>query len=229
MPSKPFSRRQFLKYTCASCALGLSLGKLAIAANNDQYLVQSIKGNVQVNKKDVNAGTSLNPGDSVSTAEASSAVLLFGGDSYLLKQSTTFVLPNENLQDKSSNLISGAILASFLPGKPKRIQINQKSNLVVRGTGVYIGIEPEMTEFCLCYGEVDLFSDKSNVKINTKSKFHKDFVILNDGEIRPALWYERSLTHTSRQNIELEKLTSRPSPFDGGYRDFVASFESSDL
>jgi hypothetical protein len=109
------------------------------------------------------------------------------------------------------------------------MQINQKSNLVVRGTGVYIGIEPEMTEFCLCYGEVDLSSDKSNVRINTESKFHKDFVILSDGEIRPAFWHERRLTHTSRQNIELEKLAGRPSPFDGGYRDFVANFESSEL
>lgn len=165
----------------------------------------------------------------MSTGEASSAVLLFGGDSYALKQSTTFVLPNENLQDKSSSLVSGAILASFLPGKPRRIQINQKSTLVVRGTGVYIGIEPEMTEFCLCYGEVDLYSDKSNIHINTESKFHKDFVILNDGEIRPAFWYERRLTHTSRQNIELEKLAGRPSPFDGGYRDFVSNFEGSEL
>lgn len=90
------------------------------------------------------------------TAENSSAVLLFGSDAYVLKQSTTFTLPNENLQDNQSSLSSGAILASFLPGKPRKIQINQKSNLVVRGTGVYIGIESQMTEFCLCYGEVDL-------------------------------------------------------------------------
>jgi hypothetical protein len=204
------------------------LGLHANSATN-QFLVQSIKGKVQVNKKDVSAGANLMPGDTVSTAENSSAVLLFGGDSYLLKQSTTFVLPNENLQDNSSSLVGGAVLASFLPGKPKRMQINQKSNLVVRGTGVYIGIEPEVTEFCLCYGEVDLYSEKSNVRINTDSKFHKDFVILNDGEIRPAFWYERRLTHTSRQNIELEKIAGRSSPFDGGYRDFVASFESSEL
>lgn len=202
---------------------------MVFATTESQYVVQSTKGKVQVNKKDVLTGATLYPGDSVSTGENSSAVLLFGGDSYALKQSTTFVLPNENLQDKSSSLVSGAVLASFLPGKPRRIQINQKSNLVVRGTGVYIGIEPEMTEFCLCYGEVDLYSDKSHVNINTESKFHKDFVILNDGEIRPAFWYERRMTHTSRQNIELEKLAGRPSPFDGGYRDFVSNFESSEL
>jgi hypothetical protein len=209
----------------------MAAGLLGFRANSaaNQYLVQSIKGKVQVNRKDVVAGSNLTPGDTVSTAENSSAVLLFGGDSYFLKQSTTFVLPNENLQDNSSSLVSGAVLASFLPGKPRRMQINQKSNLVVRGTGVYVGIEPEMTEFCLCYGEVDLYSNKSNVHITTESKFHKDFVILSDGEIRPAFWYERRLTHTSRQNIELEKIAGRPSPFDGGYRDFVSNFESSEL
>lgn len=209
----------------------MAAGLLGFRANSatNQYLVQSIKGKVQVNRKDVIAGSNLTPGDTVSTAENSSAVLLFGGDSYFLKQSTTFVLPNENLQDNSSSLVSGAVLASFLPGKPRRMQINQKSNLVVRGTGVYVGIEPEMTEFCLCYGEVDLYSDKSNVHINTESKFHKDFVILGDGEIRPAFWYERRLTHTSRQNIELEKIAGRPSPFDGGYRDFVSNFESAEF
>jgi hypothetical protein len=224
---KPFSRRQFLKYVCASCSLGTLLNSYLLAS--EQYVVQSVKGKVNVNKKEVMVGASLSPGDAVSTGENSSAVLLFGGDAYALKQSTTFILPNENLQDKSSSLVSGAVLASFIPGKPRRMQINQKSNLVVRGTGVYIGIEPEVTEFCLCYGEVDLSSDKSNVRINTESKFHKDFVILSDGEIRPAFWHERRLTHTSRQNIELEKLAGRPSPFDGGYRDFVSNFESSEL
>lgn len=226
---KPFTRRQFIKYTCVSCASGILAAKSASAVTDNQYLVQNIKGKVQVNKKYVAVGATLALGDSVSTGEASSAVLLFGGDSYMLKQSTTFVLPNENLQDNSSSLVSGAILASFLPGKPKKIQIDQRSTLVVRGTGVYIGIEPEMTEFCLCYGEVDLYSDKSKVQINTESKFHKDFVILNDGEIRPAFWYERRLTHTSRQNIELEKIAGRPSPFDGGYRDFIANFEDSNI
>lgn len=205
------------------------MSRSLLASNGAQYLVQSVKGKVQVNKRDVIAGVNLSPGDSVSTGENSAAVLLFGGDAYALKQSTTFVLPNESLQDKSSSLINGAVLASFLPGKPRRIQINQKSNLVVRGTGVYIGIEQEMTEFCLCYGEVDLYSDKSNIRINTESKFHKDFVILNDGAIRPTFWYERRLTHTSRQNIELEKITGRGTPFDGGYRDFIANFEDPSL
>ena len=122
----PFSRRQFLKYTCSSCILASGLLGFRANGTTSQYLVQSIKGKVQVNKKDVSAGTSLTPGDTVSTAENSSAVLLFGGDSYFLKQSTTFVLPNENLQDTSSSLIGGAVLASFLPGKPRRMQINQK-------------------------------------------------------------------------------------------------------
>lgn len=226
---KPFSRRQFLKYGCTSCLAASSLWNAISHASNSRHLVQSMSGKVQVNGKKISAGAALNAGETVSTGENSSAVLLFGGDSYLLKQLTTFVLPNESLQDNSSSLMKGAILASFLPGKPKRIQINQKSNLVVRGTGVYIGIEPEITEFCLCYGEVDLYSDKSHIRINTESKFHKDFVILDDGEIRSAFWYERSLTHTSRQNIELEKLSDRPSPFDGGYRDFISNFESSEL
>lgn len=203
--------------------------RVVLSANENHFVVHSAKGKVQVNKKEVLAGAALSSGDTVSTGENSSAVLLFGGDSYALKQLTTFVLPDEKLPDKSSSLETGAILASFLPRKPRVIQINQKSNLVVRGTGVYIGIEPEMTEFCLCYGEVDLYSDKSRVSINTESKFHKDFIILNDGEIRPAFWYERRLTHTSRQNIELEKLAGRPSPFDGGYRDFVSNFESTEL
>ena len=55
------------------------------ASNGEQYLVQSIKGKVQVNKKDVIVGASLSPGDTVTTGQNSSAVLLFGGDAYALK------------------------------------------------------------------------------------------------------------------------------------------------
>mgnify|MGYP003350020380 CR=1 FL=1 len=56
-------------------------------------------------------------------------------------------------------------------------------------------------------------------------KFHKDLIMLEDGTIRTPKFTERKLDHTSRENIELEKLLGRPSPFGGGYRDFMALFE----
>jgi len=99
----------------------------------------------------------------------------------------------------------------------------------LRGTGICIEFGMEKIDFCLCYGMANLQSNKSNIEIIADTKFHKDYSLLNDGEIRQTYWYERRLSHTSRQNIELEKVATRPSPFEVGYRDWISNFQSAEL
>lgn len=132
------NRRQFLKYTCSTCALMLTQG-VSLANPSNQFVVKDIKGSLRVNQKDAVIGSSLNAGDTATTTANSTAVLLFGEDACHLKPSTSFTLPSQAIQDNTANLTSGAILAAFQPGKSKRILVNQKATLVIRGTGVYIG------------------------------------------------------------------------------------------
>jgi hypothetical protein len=221
-----FPRRQFLKYGC-SCAIGLVFSKSLQAQVPLKNSVYDFRGTLFINKSPGIVGQEIKSGDTITTGISSKATILFGGDVYHLKESTTFVLPSDS--NAKSSVISGAILGAFTPGKPKKIQVGDKVVLSIRGTGIYIEVGAESSDFCLCYGQANLSSNKSDVDIITDTKFHKDYTIQSDGEIRPTYWYDRRLTHTSRQNIELEKLAGRTSPFDGGLRDWVAQFEDPEL
>jgi hypothetical protein len=221
------SRRQFLKYGCLACSAGILFPASLLAQANNKNIVQDIKGSLLVNKTSAMIGQEIKAGDTLSTGVSSKATVLFGGDAYHLKENTVFVLPKDI--DSKSSLVGGAVLAAFNPGKPKKIEIASKTVLSIRGTGTYIEVGANSSDFCLCYGAANLRSDKSDIDVITDTKFHKDFTILTDGEIRPTYWHERRLSHTSRQNIELEKIAGRPSPFDGGYRDWISQFEDPDL
>lgn len=226
--SLPFNRRQFLQYGCLACGgAAFTFPHLLAAQSVNKNTVNDLRGQLQINQAFAFIGQEVKSGDILVTGKSSSATILIDGDAYHLKENTTFVLPNQ-FGEKAS-LAKGAVLAAFTPGRPKKITVGDKTVLSIRGTGVFIEIGPENIDFCLCYGQASLSSDKSAVEIVTDTKFHKDFTILPSGEIRPTIWYERRMTHTSRQNIELEKTAGRPSPFDGGYRDWIAQFEDAEL
>lgn len=134
-------------------------------------------------------------------------------------------MPSSGNKEKTSSLVAGSVLAAFTPGKPRKMKIGGLATLSIRGTGIYARGDNEGVHYCLCYGHSTLASHDHSVDLDTESKFHKDLIVVKDGNIRSTKFTERKLDHTSRENIELEKLLNRPSPFGGGYRDFVAFLE----
>ena len=222
-----FSKRRFIKYGCIACSIAIFSPRLLLAQANGKNKVQAFSGQLQLNKKLAILGQEVKASDEIYVGAGSKATIFFNGDVYHLRENTTFVLPNES--GANTRLVGGAVLAAFTPGNPKKIRIGDKTVLSIRGTGIYAESGPEKSEFCLCYGSANLSSKKSYLDIDTESKYHKDFTIMADGLIRPTAWHERRMTHSSRQNIELEKIAGRSSPFDGGYRDWISQFESPDL
>ena len=167
------TRRQFIQLTCASCASALLFPKLLLAQGSAKNLVHDFQGQLSVNQLPAKIGQEIKAGDMVVTGVNSKATIVFNGDAYHLKEKTNFTLPNE--QGTSANLVTGAVLAALTPGKPKKIQIGEKVLLAIRGTGVYIEVDEEKSNFCLCYGSANLSSSKSDIDVTTDTKFHKDF------------------------------------------------------
>ena len=221
---KNFHKRKF----SSQFLIGLSLFLIFLSNNSfaiDSNLIQRIEGKVLLNKKPATQGTLVKSADEITTLPNSKAVVLYEDEVYQIRENTTFVLPSGVNKDNSSNLVTGSVLAAFTPGKPRKMKIGGLATLSIRGTGIYARSDNEGVHYCLCYGHSNLASHNHSVDLDTVSKFHKDLIVLKDGNIRTPKFTERKLDHTSRENIELEKLLNRPSPFGGGYRDFMALFE----
>lgn len=198
-----------------------NLYSLSFAEN----LIQHSEGQVFLNKITTQQNTLVKAGDEIRTGLNGKVTVLFEEEVYKLSHNTTFLLPNNSKKESTSSLVTGTVLAAFKPGKPRKMKIGSATTLTVRGTGIYARSDNEGVHYCLCYGHSTLASHNHSVDLDTKSKFHKDLIVLKDGMIRTPKMTERKLDHTSRENIELEKLLNRPSPFGGGYRDFVAFLE----
>lgn len=199
------------------------LANVAFAAEINS--IKNFEGEVYINKVLVTKNESVKAGDEISTGAKGKVTVLFEDEAYQLKQNTVFVLPVNEKKDNTSNLVTGSVLAAFTPGKPRKMKIGGLATLSIRGTGIYARSDNEGVHYCLCYGHSTLASHDHSVDLDTQSKFHKDLIVLKDGNIRTPKFTERKFDHTSRENIELEKLLNRPSPFGGGYRDFMAFFE----
>ena len=212
--------RTFIKFIFISL---ICLANLSFAA--DSNLIQKIEGKVLLNKKPATQGALVKSADEITTLPNSKAVVLYEDEVYQIRENTTFVLPSGVNKDNTSNLVTGSVLAAFTPGKPRKMKIGGLATLSIRGTGIYARSDNEGVHYCLCYGHSTLASHDHSVDLDTASKFHKDLIVLKDGNIRTPKFTERKLDHTSRDNIELEKLINRPSPFGGGYRDFMAFIE----
>jgi len=221
---KNFYNRNFLsQFLTALSIFVIFLSNNSFAA--DSNLIQRIEGKVLLNKKPASQGALVKSADEITTLPNSKAVVLYEDEVYQIRENTTFILPSGINKDNTSNLVTGSVLAAFTPGKPRKMKIGGLATLSIRGTGIYARTDNEGVHYCLCYGHSTLASHDHSVDLDTASKFHKDLIVLKDGNIRTPKFTERKLDHTSRENIELEKLLNRPSPFGGGYRDFMAFFE----
>jgi len=190
-----------------------------------ESILKEASGKVQINKNIAKPGVLVKANDEIATGPNSKAVVLYEDEVYQIRENTTFVLPSGVNKGNTSNLVTGSVLAAFTPGKPRKMKIGGLATLSIRGTGIYARSDNEGVHYCLCYGHSNLASHNHSVDLDTASKFHKDLIVLKDGNIRTPKFTERKLDHTSRENIDLEKLLNRPSPFGGGYRDFMARFE----
>lgn len=220
-------RRRLLKTACGCCALGFSPWQSLYAAPDDN-VVKAARGTLMVNDVLVKAGHPLNFGDRLVTGPDSSAVVVFNQDAFQLRSLTRFRLPDRG-PSSTIELDSGALLGAFLPGGERKVKVKAFTTLSIRGTGIYVGAQEDYVDFCLCYGGVSILTKTGELGLDTQSKFHQWRFIQQDGTVRHPSFTEFSPTHSSRQNVELEKVAGRASPFGGGFRDFLSIFGASEL
>ena len=179
--------------------------------------INSISGSVTVNGKPASVGASLQPGDSVSTGKASTAVLVIGKDGFLMRDSTsvTFVANKSTPGLVETVLVgTGKILAVFAKqtGKGTNIRV-PNATVGIRGTGCYIEIHEGKTYFCLCYGEAAIDGvGMSQTKV-IKTTHHESPVWLDDSGGVMKVEKAGFINHNDDELIMLEKLNGREPPF----------------
>ena len=173
------SRREALSRLLASGALALMPWQMANAGwfswgpkklSSDKS-IHSLDGEALVNGRPADLQTRIRAGDRIETRDDSEIIFVVGGDSFILRSNSHMEITGGDFLVRGLNLLSGSLLSVF--GRRKADESLTMSGptatLGIRGTGVYMEAEPDLTYLCTCYGKVALAasSDPDDTEIIT--------------------------------------------------------------
>jgi hypothetical protein len=213
------SRRAWLTRAAAggaALALGMAHLRLALAQGAVAPGVARLRGDVRINGKPAQRGMDVGPGDVVTTGGNAELVAVVGRDAFLIRADSRVELGGDAKRLLLSGLrvVSGALLSVFEPGREKSIR-TATAAIGIRGTGVYVEVEPMRTYVCTCYGEAQLVPVDAPQEAETVRTLHHD---------QPRYIYPKGMprmiekapvvNHTDAELTLLESLVGRKVPFD---------------
>ena len=182
--------------------------------------IQTLEGHVSINGSPATLDTKISAVDTIETGSDGHIIFVVGKDAFLLRANSKLVLTPEMVHQGFADrvignlkLVAGSLLSVFAK---RQHSIETPSVVIgVRGTGVYMEVDPEQTYFCTCYGVVDMAaaSDKNSRETIVSTHHNAPRYILakaSSGKyIRPAPFKN----HTDQELMLIEELCGRTPPF----------------
>jgi hypothetical protein len=226
-------RREYLVRLLACGALGMAPLQLARAGwfssepekLADDKSIHSLRGRARVNGAEASLDTRIHAGDRIETGGDSEIVFAVGGDSFMLRGNSSMVIQGDNFLVQGLRLLSGALLSVFAPRRAADALTLQASTATIgiRGTGVYLETEPELTYVCTCYGQVALAAsdDPGDAEIITSTSHDQPRYIsskpVKGTHIRPA----PMIHHENSELKLLEAIVGRKPPKGFGKKGYT--------
>lgn len=171
-------------------------------------------GTATVNDKPVTQETLVRPGDTVRTGKDSEIVFVVSDCAMLLRAESQLMLEGQTSARLSGfKLLVGKLLSVYPPG-PVRIE-TATATARIRGTGVYVESDDELTYFCTCFGATDVEAkDDPDSRTSVVATHHDRPLYIVSGannrgsSIRPA----RFINHTDQELALIEALVGRALP-----------------
>ncbi|MCE9633964.1 MAG: hypothetical protein K8Q92_07245 [Methylophilales bacterium] len=204
------ARRQFL---IQALALGLfAATPLARAGQVPRQMpagksIYSLQGSLSVNGVTANLDTVIHPNDTLLTGANSQAIFVVGHDAFILRANSELKLSSEGALVGGLRLATGALLSVF--GKSRHQIATSTSTIGIRGTGVYVEAQPDLSYVCTCYGTTEISANNGVTETVTSQHHDAPKYVTSTGEIRAAGF----INHTDEELLLIETLVGRTTPF----------------
>ncbi len=219
-PGVTMSERDARRRRLLIAMMGAGLGAPAIlreaSAQNlipEAQGVRSLDGDVRVNSRPAVLGTTVGPGDTVTTGSNAYVTFVVGLDAYLLRENSRIDLAGQSLLISSLRLITGKLLGVYGRNNARRELSTRTATIGIRGTGGYLEADYDKTYFCLCYGTADLTPTMRPEAREVYSSMHHEAPRFIYGDNRAAMMESAPLVnHTDSELVLLEGLVGRMPP-----------------
>ena len=222
-------RRRFLEQTLAAgfyaisgglllpsrtLAMGKIPGKLEAGRS-----IYDLSGQVHVDGQAATLETLIKADSVVETGDDSLLIFAVGQDAFIMRENSRLEIAGNAFVVDTLNLIKGKLLSVF--GKTKHQIKTGTVTIGIRGTGIYVEAEDDLSYVCTCYGVVDLTATKDQQSKETISSAHHDAprYIHADGQTGKKIEAAPFKNHTDLELMLIEELVGRTVPFNtgGGY------------
>jgi len=174
-----------------------------------------LEGRVTVNGKIADINTKIGPNSLIRTGPDSLIIFVVETDAFVLRANSELKMKSSGLFIESMRLLSGKILSVFGTREKVHSISTSTATIGVRGTGIYIESEPELSYVCTCYGHTRISANADpNITEDVVTKHHdRPLYILpatgNGNLIVPAPVFN----HTDIELSLIEELVGRKPPF----------------
>jgi hypothetical protein len=118
-------------------------------------------------------------------------------------------------------IATGAVLSVFAPRERKQIE-TPSAAIGIRGTAVYVEVEPQRTYVCTCYGEAVLSArDDPSSRETVRTEHHDQPRYIMARGAPQMIMSAPVVNHTDAELSLLESVVGREPPFVGkGYKPY---------
>ena len=208
-------RRWLAQAGAAALAVRLALLREALAQGAVAGGVHGARGEALLNGGQAGPGMPVRAGDTVSTGAGAEVVFVVGRDAMLLRGSGRVEVQGERGSAIATGLrlVTGALLSVFAPCEPKEMR-SPSATIGIRGTAVYLEVEPGRTYVCTCYGTAELAAadDPSAREVVNTRRHEQPRYIMARGAPQ-MLTRAPVINHTDAELTMLEALVGRRPPF----------------
>ena len=179
--------------------------------------IYRLTGEVYVDSELANLTTIIKPNSVVRTGYKSSVIFAVAGDAFILRENSELRLSSQgNVLIEGLRLLSGKLLSVFGKRPESHSITTSTATIGIRGTGIYVESEPELSYVCTCYG-------KTQIRSQTDPNQSEDIVTLRHESPRYILDSPRDgkliipapiINHTDAELVMIEELVGRRVPFD---------------
>lgn len=222
MNRKPFksARRAWLRGAAAAslAAAGMLRLRAALAAGAVPPGVAQIKGDVRINGKPAERGQRVGPGDLIVTGKGAELVVVVERDAFLVRANSRVEFGAAAAQGAVTvlRILTGALLSVFESGRRREIR-TLTATIGIRGTGIYVEIEPRRTYACTCYGEAVLTPvDDPQAAETVRTRRHDQPRYIYGKGMPNMMEAAPVVNHTDAELQMLEALVGRKVPFEPG-------------
>jgi len=193
----------------------LAMGKIPTRLEKGKS-IYDLSGSVKIDGVAATEKTIIKSNSVIETGDSSHLIFAVGKDAFILREKSRLELGGKDFIVNTLNLLRGKLLSVF--GKTRHKVYTPLVTIGIRGTGIYVEAEPEVSYVCTCYGSVDIASTKDKRSRESITSTHHDsprFIHAN-GKAGRFIEPGPFINHTDSELLLIEELVGRSLPFIPG-------------